>query len=99
MPNEMKVGDKAICDSREYKLLQVVQKAAMVDGVAKAVNIAILDNEQFQVKCLASELQYSEALKAWYLPGRIISREARQKLRGLADDKIQTQLYLGGGSN
>lgn len=70
---ELTVGADVIVDNVPYKLTEITQRAVMKDGSAVAVNIAILDRDDRNVKCAATELQWSEEDKAFYLPGRVLS--------------------------
>ena len=43
------------------------------------VSFSKFENDSFRVTCLSEELAHSVKHDAWYLPGRVYSREQRQK--------------------
>lgn len=76
------IGDRVFHDG--YDDFQVVALATK-----KGQELATFENHRARVGCAAKDLVYSEAKGAWYLPGRVFTRERRLALRPLVGDVLE----------
>jgi len=66
------VGARVLHDGHEdFKVNELVE--------AKGTVIAVFENLGYRVKCNAAELVELKEENAWYLPGRLLSREQRRR--------------------
>lgn len=59
-------------------------KLTNIDAGKGGAQIATFENEKRRVRCDASELVFLKEENAWYLPGRILSREQRREFMRIA---------------
>lgn len=79
-----KKGDPVTHEGQAYEILDLVPKAYLdADGQPTSMVVCIFDNPSYQVKCNAQELVWLDEDGAWFLPGRLLSQEARAKWRSL----------------
>lgn len=70
-------GDPVIHHGHPHTISYFETTAAMRDGKPVAISIAVFENDRFLAACRADELVWSDSDAAWYLPGRVLSRNER----------------------
>jgi hypothetical protein len=72
-----KLGDLVIHHGFPHEITRVGERATMRDGQAVGISTVHFENSSFASECVAEELEWSEGDGAWYLPGRLLSRNER----------------------
>lgn len=71
------VGARVIHHGHLHDITRIGQRARIVEGKPVLMRFAVWDNERFQVTGFLDELRWSEDDQAWYLTGRVLSRNER----------------------
>lgn len=72
-----KVGDTVQHHGRAHTIVDFPQQAVMKKGKAVAVTRCRFENDRFLVNVDVRDLKWLESDAAWYLPGRLLSRDER----------------------
>lgn len=81
-----KVGDLVIHHGvvHEIKRLNPRARINRDTGAAETVETVVFENERYHVVALLEDVKWSEEDQAWYLPGRVLSRDERTLLQAIS---------------
>lgn len=79
-----KVGDRVIHHGRHHEITELPKRARMGPDGPEAVELVVFENDGYRVLGNVSELRYSKEDGAWYLPGRVLSRNERAVLQAMS---------------
>lgn len=76
-------GAPVLHHGRLHQIKAIQPRAVMKGDKATKVDMVVFENEGFLVTGLASDFQWSDKLGAWYMPGRVLSRNERAVLEAV----------------
>lgn len=76
-------GALVLHHGRYHTIKALPKHAKIVDGKPVAFDLVVFENDGYEVKALATDLKWSEKHGAFYLPGRVLSRNERAILNSI----------------